>query len=218
MSSRAERMAALARSRARRDALLPVPAFPTERYQVIYADPPWRFETRSPAGMQKSPEGHYPTLSDQEIAALPVARIACPSSVLLLWSTVPKLPSGLAVMAAWGFEYRTHFAWVKSAADRRHLRLGLGYWNRNAHELLLLGVRGRPSAPLPADKWPSVIVAKPGRHSEKPTAFLLLAERSFPQRTKIELFRRGRPRPGWACWGNETLPPSPVDNLWTTWG
>lgn len=219
MSDRAKRMATLTRQRQRRDLQLVSPPFPTGRFEVIVADPPWRFQVRSPAtGMERSPEGHYPTMSDEDIAALPVQTIAASSSILLLWATVPMLPRALAVMAVWGFDYRTHFVWVKSAADRRRLKQGMGYWNRNAHELFLLGVKGRPTCPLPAHKWPSVIVEKPGRHSDKPTAFLLLAERCFPHRTKIELFRRGRPRPGWACWGNEIAASSPVEKLCITGG
>ena len=35
-------------------------------------------------------------------------------------------------MAAWGFEYQTHFVWAKD-------RAGTGYWFRNEHELLLVG-------------------------------------------------------------------------------
>ena len=39
------------------------------------------------------------------------------------------------VMDAWGFEYRSNFVWAKD-------RFGTGYWNRNKHELLLIGVKG----------------------------------------------------------------------------
>jgi hypothetical protein len=49
-------------------------------------------------------------------------------------ATVPMLPHALTVMGGWGFDYRRHFAWVKN-------RIGTGFWNRNKHELLLVGVR-----------------------------------------------------------------------------
>jgi N6-adenosine-specific RNA methylase IME4 len=48
-----------------------------------------------------------------------------------------------------------------------------------------------------------VIDAPRGRHSEKPDFVFDMIERQFPHLPKIELNRRGAPRPGWAAWGNE---------------
>ena len=31
-----------------------------------------------------------------------------------------------------------------------------------------------------------------------------MIERLYPALPKIELFARGKPRPGWCAWGNET--------------
>ncbi len=42
-----------------------------------------------------------------------------------------------------------------------------------------------------------------GRHSQKPVAAYELIERAYPQLTKLELFARGSPRPGWQAWGNQ---------------
>ena len=75
------------------------------------------------------------------------------------------LPQALAVMEAWGFEYRTQIIWVKD-------RIGTGYWFRNKHELLLIGVRGDIPGPAPGSQWPSVIEAPVGFHSAKPEVFL----------------------------------------------
>jgi hypothetical protein len=109
------------------------------------------------------------------------------------------LPQALEVMAAWGFRYRSHVVWAKD-------RAGTGYWFRNKHEILLVGVRGAIPAPAPGSQWPSLIEAPVGEHSAKPEAFLELIERYFPTLAKIELNRRGAPRPGWAAWGNEAAP------------
>ena len=62
--------------------------------------------------------------------------------MLFLWATAPMLPQALEVMAAWGFKYKSHMVWVKD-------RTGTGYWFRNAHELLLVGTKGRIPAPAP---------------------------------------------------------------------
>ena len=40
-------------------------------YGAILADPPWSYEMYSDKGYGKSPEAHYDTMSDDDIAALP---------------------------------------------------------------------------------------------------------------------------------------------------
>ena len=81
--------------------------------------------------------------------------------------------------------------------------IGPGRWVRNQHEPLLLGRRGNYPAPYPKDLPSSVIHAKRGRHSEKPPCVYERIERMYPHASKLELFARGTPRPGWAAWGNE---------------
>src|SRR5688500_9647906 len=77
----------------------------TSRYGVIYADPPWTFQTGSDKGKGGSPEQHYSCLSLDEIKALPVKDLAADDCVLLLWVTWPILPRGLEMIQAWGFTY-----------------------------------------------------------------------------------------------------------------
>jgi N6-adenosine-specific RNA methylase IME4 len=173
-----------------------ISALPNEKFGVILADPPWRFEPYSrETGMDRAADNHYPTLDDIPSMA-DVSKIAADNCALFLWATVPILPHALLTMMAWGFEYRSHFIWAKD-------RIGTGYWNRNKHELLLLGVKGNVPAPAMGTQWPSVIEAVVGRHSEKPDVFLELIESYFPTLPKIELNRRGPARPGWSAWGNE---------------
>ena len=47
-----------------------------------------------------------------------------------------------------------------------------------------------------------MIEAKRGRHSEKPVVVYELIERMYPVASKVELFGRGKARPGWVIWGN----------------
>jgi N6-adenosine-specific RNA methylase IME4 len=169
-------------------------ALPDKRYGVIYADPPWRFEPWSRgSGMDRAADNHYPTMALDGICALAVP--AADDAVLFLWATVPMLPEALEVMAAWGFTYRSHFVWVKH-------RLGTGYWNRNKHELLLVGTRGEVPAPAMGEQFCSVIEIGVGEHSAKPPAFAEMIEEMFPSLPALELFARG-PRLGWDVWGNE---------------
>ena len=45
-------------------------------YRIILADPPWNFKTRSESGQGRSPSQHYGCMSIEDIAALPVGRLA----------------------------------------------------------------------------------------------------------------------------------------------
>jgi N6-adenosine-specific RNA methylase IME4 len=126
-----------------------------------------------------------------------VPQIAADDSALFLWCTTSNLKCAIAVMEAWGFEYKTHFAWDKEA-------FGTGYWCRNQHEVLLLGTRGQP--PLPMEKFNSVYREKKTKHSVKPEGIRVMIEKMFPHYTehsRIELFYRGEKLPGWTCWGLE---------------
>ena len=112
------------------------------------------------------------------------------------------LRDALRVMEAWGFTYRTSAVWCKERPGRQ---MGLGYWFRIDHEILLVGTRGEPPAPAPGTQSRSVIEAPVGAHSAKPECVLELIEAYFPTLPKIELNRRGPPRAGWDAWGHEVV-------------
>jgi N6-adenosine-specific RNA methylase IME4 len=172
---------------------------PDKKYGVIYADPEWRFEPWSrETGMDRAADNHYPTSVTEVIANRDVAAIAADDCALFLWATVPMLPHALLVMAAWGFDYRSHFVWAKD-------RIGTGYWNRNRHEVLLVGVRGNIPAPTPGTQWDSLVEAAVGEHSAKPRCFVEMIDELFPTLPKIELNCRGQPWSGWDAWGNEAV-------------
>ncbi len=173
------------------------------RYPVIYADPPWKFGVHSEVtGRDKSPENHYPTMTTHEICALweQIGSPAKKDAVLFLWATNPMLPDALRVMEAWGFTYVHHWIWDKEIA-------GTGYWGRDRHELLLIGRRGDPAAPLPGSQPNTVHREAKGRHSAKPDYFAETIERLYPDMPRLEMFCR-TPRPGWTAWGFEAQPSS----------
>ena len=165
-----------------------------QRYPVIYADPPWRYEYVETES--RAVENHHPTMSLDELCALPVADLAFADSVLFLWATSPKLADALRLIAAWGFEYRTCAVWDKEI-------IGMGYYYRQRHELLLVATRGQLPAPQPDVRPASVVCERRGPHSAKPAVFAEQIEAMYPELPKIELFCRS-PRPGWAVWGNQS--------------
>jgi N6-adenosine-specific RNA methylase IME4 len=173
-------------------------------YGVIYADPPWRAETWSENGKDRAAENHYPTMAAEDICALPVPAAA--NCVLFMWRPARMAEIALRVMTAWGFTFKSEYVWAKDRAIT-------GYWNRNRHEVLMVGTRGTVPAPAPGDRWESIIEAHAGEHSTKPPVFAEMIEEMFPNVAKVELFAR-TPREGWDTWGNEveiTAAPSLVE-------
>jgi N6-adenosine-specific RNA methylase IME4 len=164
-------------------------------YSVLLADPPWRYDyarTKS-----RRVENHYPTMALADICALDVASLAAVDAVLFLWATNPKLEEALSGIRAWGFSYRTNAAWVKP-------QMGMGYYFRQQHELLLVATRGTPKTPLPANRPRSVMSAPRQAHSKKPEIARELIERMYPDARRLEMFAREQ-RPGWDVWGNEVV-------------
>jgi N6-adenosine-specific RNA methylase IME4 len=182
--------------RTARDAALPTPPLPsaTGPFDVLYVDPPWRYE-HSQTDSRRI-ENHYPTMELTEICDLDIPAIAAPDCVLFCWATSPKLAEALQVLTAWGFNYRTCAVWVKD-------QIGMGYYWRQRHELLLLATRGTPASPDPSDRPDSVIQAPRQEHSAKPEQVYAMIEAMFPRARRAELFARESGRKGWSSWGNE---------------
>lgn len=177
-------------------------AFPDKKYGVIYEDPAWKLIAWSDeTGMDRAAENHYTTMTIDELFALPVGDLAARDCVLFMWVTNPFLDVGMELLKHRGFVYKSNYAWGKD-------KIGPGRWNREKHELLLIGVKGHVPCPAPGEQWDSLITAPRGEHSEKPECVAEMIEQYFPTLPKIELNRRGEPRPGWDAWGNEAeLPP-----------
>jgi N6-adenosine-specific RNA methylase IME4 len=178
-----------------RDAFADLPLFGLD---LVIADPPWLFALRSSAGEEKSPQAQYDCMTLEAIKALPVGHLVGCDSWLLLWATAPLLPQAIEVMHAWGFQYRTRFAWRKTTA-RGKVRMGPGYVVRTMHEDILVGAIGQPSY---ARAFPSIFDGLAREHSRKPDAFYHLVERFAPAARRVDLFSR-QSRPGFTSWRNE---------------
>jgi N6-adenosine-specific RNA methylase IME4 len=171
------------------------------RFGVILADPPWRYVVWSNKGKGRSAESHYPTMSLDEICALPVKEIAAPDSALFLWVTFPNLPDAFRVMQAWGFRYKTvAFVWVKRNRKSAGWFWGLGYWTRANAEICLLATKGHPKRQ--SRRVHQVIDTPVEEHSKKPDTTRQRIVELMGDVPRIELFARQK-CPGWYAWGNE---------------
>ncbi|MBV8661667.1 MAG: S-adenosylmethionine-binding protein, partial [Hyphomicrobiales bacterium] len=88
------------------------------RFKTILADPPWRFQNSTG---KVAPEhrrlNRYGTMTLDDIKALPVSHIADDPAHLYLWVPNALLPEGIAVLRAWGFQYKSNIVWHKVRKD-----------------------------------------------------------------------------------------------------
>ena len=187
--------------------------FPNNKYNIIYADPPWKFQSFSDKGKGKSPEKHYDCMSDEDIYNLPVQDIVDYDSILFIWVTYPLLIQGFNTIESWGFQYKTcAFCWVKTnkrysinqssffPEDNFDSFTGLGHWTRANSELCLLATRGKPKR---VSKSVRQLIYEPIReHSRKPDCTRDRIVELVGDLPRIELFARKKYE-GWDAWGNE---------------
>ena len=171
------------------------------RYRTIVADPPWqtaegRTAPSSSWGKPRAGRVPYETMTQDEIAALPVGDLAADEAHIYVWTTNTYLETAYSLVRAWGFRTAQVLVWVKSPRG-----IGLGGAFTNTTEFVLFGWRGKCDPKTRVDSswfhWPR------GAHSVKPEAFLDLVEQVSPG-PYLELFAR-RQRLGWDTWGNEAL-------------
>ncbi len=103
-----------------------------------------------------------PTMTDEQLKALPVPEWSEDECHIYLWSTIATLGQALDLMAAWKFEYKTVLTWLKP-------RLGLGAYFRNTTEHCLFGVKGKVLTRPPHD-IPTHFLAGRSRQAKSPTS------------------------------------------------
>jgi ParB-like chromosome segregation protein Spo0J len=202
---------------------------PDQKFAIILCDWPrkplaWSEET----GFDRAPDNHYATQTFRwaidELAPM-IRKLAAPDAMLVFWTTAASLLDDIEIMAEAGFcalrqrdangllkrdgtgeplpaisvgggTYRSHQVWDKETR-------GTGRWFIERHELVLLGVRGSIPCPAPGTQSLSIFSERRGDPSAKPEFIAAEIDRLWPNLPKVELFRRGAARPGWAAWGAE---------------
>jgi N6-adenosine-specific RNA methylase IME4 len=159
------------------------------KFGTVYADPPWQYGNQA---TRAATDNHYPTMTVDQIATLPVAEVVADNAHLHLWTTNAFLFESKQIMEAWGFTYKSAFVWVKP-------QMGIGNYWRVSHEFLLLGVRGQcPFADRGLMSW---LHAERTRHSAKPEVVRKFVERASPG-PRLEMFARVAVQ-GWTALGNQ---------------
>jgi N6-adenosine-specific RNA methylase IME4 len=152
---------------------------------------------------------HYPCLTPNQIASLPLKDALAKDAFCFLWVPGPFLASGahVPVLHAWGFTPSAMgFVWAKLnrrapelVFSRRDFFTSVGLTTRKNCEFCVLGRRGRPRR-LAGDVH-ELVIATVREHSRKPDEIYPLIER-FCAGPRLDLFGR-RSRAGWAVWGDE---------------
>lgn len=161
-----------------------------KKFGCIYADPPWKYGNQK---TRAATDNHYPTMTVEDIAALPIEKLAADDAHLHLWTTNGFLPESFQLMTDWGFEYRSCYVWVKP-------QMGIGNYWRVSHEFMLLGIRGN------AKKFHDHSLMSWGefsrsKHSRKPDEVRAMIERASAG-PYLELFGRQAVK-NWTVWGNQ---------------
>ena len=177
-----------------------------ERYQIIYADPPWKFSSKE---LQKyngerftSIDKHYPVQTKDWIKRLPVDTITDTDCALFMWSTDAHLKEAIETMEAWGFKYITVvFVWEKKTSTGKTVA-NLGAWTMKNYELCLLGTKGAMLKYKKCNNIYQKVEAERTKHSKKPSEVRDNIVKLFGDLPRIELFARQKVE-GWDCWGNE---------------
>lgn len=170
---------------------------PTDKFRVIYADPPWKYGNDGIIDDDNygHVSRHYDPMSISDLCAMDVLSIVETNAVLFLWVTSPLLAECWPVIRSWGFQYKSSFVWDK-------VKHNFGHYNSVRHEFLLICTRGSCT---PDDKklHDSVVSEeRTSKHSEKPECFRKLIEKMYPHGKRIELFARKKTK-GWEVFGNE---------------
>ena len=166
------------------------------KYNIIYADPPWRYG--GSGGTKWSPASeYYPTMSFDELKSMNVEEIAADDCLLFMWVVSPELKRCIEVGESWGFKYITvAFVWYKERAN-------VGNYTMSSCELCLLFRRGRIPQPRVRNPGQKQFISEPVTvHSRKPAEVRKRIEKMFPSSPRVGLFARENIRK-WHAFGNQ---------------
>lgn len=194
------------------------PKLPEERYDIIYADPPWDYGGKMQYDKSSKKDENidfkknifissasfkYPTVKLKDLKKLDVNSIAAEDSLLFMWTTGPQMANSIELGSAWGFDYKTiAFVWDKMVHNP-------GQYTLSQTEMCLVFKKGRIPKPRGARNIRQLLQAPRGKHSEKPEHVIEGITKMFPEQRKIELFAR-KNYVGWDNWGLE-IPESEVE-------
>lgn len=180
--------------------------FPNKKYNIIYADPPWDFNSKQLQQYNgerfKSLNEVYDTVKTKDMEEWDVQSICQDDCAIFMWTTDAHLHEAIHLMEAWGFKYITvAFVWAKKT-ERGNQISTLGAWTMKNCELCLLGTKGGMLKYKKCNNVKQLVEAVRTEHSKKPQEVRDNIVKIFGDIPRIELFARQQTE-GWDVWGNE---------------
>lgn len=185
-----------------------------QKYQVIYADPPRRYNSRKTGGERNDKtkfgggaEKHYPLMRDKDLLNMQefIQSISDDNCIMFMRATMPRLDFAIDLMKHWGFKYKTvAFTRVKTNKDWSY-RVNPWYYTASNIELVLIWIKGKNGWIFKPSKTMinQIIAEKIREHSRKPEIARGGVELMYPNLKKIELFAREQ-KPWRDVRGNQT--------------
>lgn len=166
---------------------------PEGKYRTIVIDPPWPIEKILREVRPNQISLDYPTMTLEEIEALPVPKLAYEDGChIYLWTTHKYLPMAFKVLDAWGANYECLLTWVKNVGITPFS------WMYSTEHCLFARIGNLPLLKLGKRLD---FEAKVREHSRKPDEFYNLVKEVSPE-PRIDMFSREK-RESFAQYGNE---------------
>jgi len=177
-----------------------------KKYNIIYADPPWKFGSKSyqdgNRNMLDLDKTQYDTMTIEQLKQLKIKNITDNDCICFMWVTDSHLKEGIGVLEAWGFKYKTiGFNWIKQYKSGANC-VNFAPWTLKSWEICLIGIRGTMGKYKIANNIKGLLEEIRTKHSQKPQEARNRIEKLFGNLPKIELFAREKTE-GWDVWGNE---------------
>ena len=180
--------------------------FPNKKYNIIYADPPWKFSSPKfqdgNRGFGNRVEDRYKTMSINDICNLPIKDITCDDALLFMWVIDSHLQQSFEIIKAWGFKISTiGVVWVKQT-NKKNFCYNFGSYTLKSTEICLIGLKGKLKNIKKSNKVKSLIMAERTIHSKKPNEVKDRIVELCGDLPRLELFAREKTE-GWDSWGSE---------------
>lgn len=176
----------------------------TKKYNIIYADPPWSFNSKKTGGSMKSgAASQYDVMNIEDIKNLDVASHCHDDCILIMWYVGSQPQEALDLAKAWGFTVRNinGFVWNKLTVKGLPF-FGMGYYTRAGSESALIATKGKAGNIIEDHGIRAVRSAVVGKHSQKPLEFRGDIVRMCGDKPRLEMFARSS-SDGWDVFGNQ---------------
>ena len=179
-----------------------------KKYQIIYADPPWKQFKGGKKSARPNSSGEplpYQVISLEEIEGIlkKAFELGDENNVLFLWTIDKYLFEAQQIAEKCGYKLHARMIWNKVTG------IPAAFTIRYGHEYLLYMYKGKllPVALDERGKIHSVFTEQVKAHSQKPEIAYQIIERLYPNTERLELFARNKRQTlfggNWDVWGNE---------------